>query len=362
MNRFLMLLLLWPVLVFAHPVSQGALAIDVVSGQLIVQAKVSTEEVFVSSAFADSQSQSLAEVWREHAQYFLRHVHIQADQQELVGQVQGISEAGSEHILYTFVYPLAAAPKQLRISQNLLNEFMYAPGNPWEASFVVRMLAQGQAQQQGQLLTAKQPLTLTLADSSANDLSRMFGAYLVHGVNHILTGYDHLLFIIALVLATVTLWDLIKVISVFTLAHTLTLTLSVLDIVRLPSAVVEPMIAGSIVLVALVNVFWPQQSRGGLRLLTVFFFGLFHGLGFAGGLLDAMAGMPVQTIGWAIAAFSLGVELGHQVIVLPIFFALQQLVRFSPADKPRQYRLAVMRGGSLVISLAGMVYLWAAVG
>src|SRR6185295_16683126 len=99
----------------------------------------------------------------------------------------------------------------------------------------------------------------------------------------------------------------------------ITLTLSVLNLVRLPGHVVEPIIALSIVFVALQNVFWPEQTRGITRLAVAVFFGLFHGLGFAGGLLDAMQGMAGLTIGLAIVAFSLGVEIGHQVVVIPVF-------------------------------------------
>jgi len=182
-----------------------------------------------------------------------------------------------------------------------------------------------------------------------------------HGIGHILSGYDHLLFVCALVLGAVTFWDLIKVVTAFTLAHTLTLTLSVLNLVRLPSHVVEPMIAGSIVFVAATNLLWPKRSRGWVRLATAFFFGLFHGLGFAGGLLGAMEGMNGLAVGVAIAAFSLGVELGHQMVVLPLFFGLK-LARATPPDEAGRERLALatMRGGSLLICLAGTLYLLAA--
>src|SRR5262249_27352045 len=190
---------------------------------------------------------------------------------------------------------------------------------------------------------------------------RMTQQYLRHGVGHILGGYDHLLFIIALVLATATFWDLVKVVTAFTLAHTVTLTLSVLDVVRLPSSVVEPTIAGSIVFVAATNVFWPERSRGWLRLATAFFFGLFHGLGFAGGLLSATQGMAGLAILIAIAAFSLGVELGHQMVVLPLFVGLK-LAGATQPDAAGRERLALlaMRGGSVLISAAGTIYLVAA--
>ncbi|MGH7897826.1 MAG: HupE/UreJ family protein, partial [Candidatus Binatia bacterium] len=187
--------------------------------------------------------------------------------------------------------------------------------------------------------------------------------YFRHGVLHILGGYDHLLFIAALVLATVTLWDLVKIVTAFTLAHTLTLTLAVLDVVRLPSSIVEPMIAASIVFVAVENVLRPDRSRGPGRLMIAFAFGLFHGLGFAGGLLDAMAGMTGAAVGLAIVAFSAGVELGHQLIVVPVFGILR-LAERSRADELGRARIyaAALRYGSAIISVAGLVYLIAALG
>jgi hydrogenase/urease accessory protein HupE len=185
--------------------------------------------------------------------------------------------------------------------------------------------------------------------------------FLAMGFKHILTGYDHLLFIIALVLAATTFWDLVKVVTAFTLAHMVTLTLSVLNLVRLPSSVVEPMIAGSIVLVALTNVFWPKRSRGWLRLATAFFFGLFHGLGFAGGLLSAIDGSAGLQIFIAVAAFSFGVELGHQLVVLPVFFGLKLARATRGDDRNRErFALAALRGGSLLVSMAGTFYLIAA--
>ncbi len=135
-------------------------------------------------------------------------------------------------------------------------------------------------------------------------------------------------------------------------------TLSVLNLVRLPGKIVEPMIALSIVFVALQNVCWPERSRGVARLGVAFFFGLFHGLGFAGGLLAAMEGMAGLTVGLAIVAFSLGVEIGHQIVVMPIYCAL----RFA-----RKRRIGTIclpeyaqRYGSAAICLAGLFYLIAA--
>jgi len=86
-----------------------------------------------------------------------------------------------------------------------------------------------------------------------------------------------------------------------------------------------------------------------------FFFGLFHGLGFAGGLLDAMEGMAGLTIGLAIIAFSIGIEIGHQVVVVPIF-ALLKLLRSRPGAGSR-FAHQIFRYGSAAICLAGLFYL-----
>ncbi len=196
----------------------------------------------------------------------------------------------------------------------------------------------------------------TPEDASATH--SLFATYFYHGVRHILTGYDHLLFVSALVLAAVTLWDLIKVVSAFTLAHTITLTLAALNLVHLPERVVEPLIAASIVFVALQNVFWPSRARGWSRLVAAFFFGLFHGLGFAGGLLDAMREMPNATVLLAILAFSLGVETGHQMVVLPLFGVLRAARHTQPDAVLRtRVSMAFQRIGSAGISVVGVYYL-----
>ena len=186
----------------------------------------------------------------------------------------------------------------------------------------------------------------------------MFRAYIYEGIHHILTGYDHLLFVSALVLAATTLWDLVKVVSTFTLAHTITLTLAALNVVHLPGRVVEPFISASIVVVALQNVFWPRRARGWPRLAAAFFFGLFHGLGFAGGLLEAMQQMPSSTMLLAILAFSIGVEAGHQMVVLPLF-AILKTARGLQSDAVARTRIsmAMQRFGSAGISAAGVYYL-----
>ena len=154
------------------------------------------------------------------------------------------------------------------------------------------------------------------------------------GVEHILTGADHLAFVLALLLLVRGWWQLVETISAFTLAHTMTLGLAVLGVVRVPSAPVEAMIALSIVLVA-VEALRPSETPTLAHRkpwLVAFLFGLMHGLGFAGALSEL--GLPPDHVPAALLAFNLGVEAGQlafvAVILLPVM-ALRRLPRAMQA-------------------------------
>jgi hydrogenase/urease accessory protein HupE len=179
--------------------------------------------------------------------------------------------------------------------------------------------------------------------------------YFVHGIRHILTGYDHLLFLCALVLGAAGIWDLFKIVTAFTIAHSITLTLATYGLAHLPTQIVEPMIAASIVFVAVQNIFWPKLANGNSRLAVAFFFGLFHGLGFAGGLLNLMHAMPSGLIVFAILGFSLGVEAGNQLVLLPLYGFLKSLRRIKAIGNS-QGLLPVRRYMSAGVALAGINY------
>lgn len=181
--------------------------------------------------------------------------------------------------------------------------------------------------------------------------------YFLQGVKHILTGYDHLLFICALVLGAATFWDLFKVVTAFTVAHSITLTLATFGLANLPEYIVEPLIALSIVFVAVQNIFWPDRATGYNRLAVAFFFGLFHGLGFAGGLLELMHAMPRNLIVFAILGFSLGVEAGNQLVLLPLYGALQLFKRTQDSTNKSQILLIFKSYASGAVAFAGMYYL-----
>jgi hydrogenase/urease accessory protein HupE len=359
----------------AHPVAQGGLIVTISPNQLTVRATISLEEVLVVSAYGaeSARAKSPAEAAERHGPYLLEHLRVFADGRRLTGrnlprQVQDVEKHVPPKFVYEFAYALEKPVSEFRFEEDVLNEFEFAPGNRWEASYIVQINEEGHASREGLLLSSRGPLVFTQENLSASasaaprlDRWQVLRDYFRHGLLHILTGYDHLLFVTALVLSVRSLWELAKVITAFTLAHSITLALSAFDLFRLPSPVVEPVIAGSIVFVALQNVFWPERTRDWTRLVVAFFFGLFHGLGFAGALLEAMQGMSSNALVLAILGFSAGVEVGHQIVVLPTFCALKLAGGWRRNPTAAEARaLLISRWGSAAISLAGTVYLGAA--
>jgi hydrogenase/urease accessory protein HupE len=164
------------------------------------------------------------------------------------------------------------------------------------------------------------------------------------GVHHILIGPDHLLFLIGLLLLGGTLRRLVLVVSAFTIAHSITLSLAVLRVVSPPPWLVEPAIALSIVYVGADNL----TVRGGrdVRAWIAFAFGLIHGFGFANVLREM--DLPPRALGWSLLSFNLGVEIGQLAVVIVVASVLSEIRSKSP-DTGR--RLAV--AGSVVVIAAG---------
>lgn len=160
------------------------------------------------------------------------------------------------------------------------------------------------------------------------------------GVHHIAIGPDHILFVLGLLLLGGSLRRLLRVVTAFTIAHSLTLSLAALGLVRVPGRLVEPIIALSIVFVA-VETLRARGAKRDVRAWLAFTFGLVHGFGFASVL--AQFGLPRESLGWALAGFNIGVELGQGGIVLAVAPALAWLARRSaPAHARLVTALAVI--------------------
>jgi len=164
------------------------------------------------------------------------------------------------------------------------------------------------------------------------------------GVHHILIGPDHLLFLVGLLLLGGSIRRLLLVVTAFTVAHSITLSLAALNIVTPPAGVVEPAIALSIVYVGADNL----MVRGGrdVRGWIAFAFGFVHGLGFASVLRDI--GLPARALGWSLFSFNVGVEIGQIFVVVAVASALALLRRRSEAAGQR-----LVFAGSVVVIAAG---------
>lgn len=214
------------------------------------------------------------------------------------------------------------------------------------------------------ILSPEQPVASLVQGSTR--LWDIFQRYVVEGVWHIWIGIDHILFLLSLLVLAplasapraVVSWapvdrfglafvDVVSVVTAFTVAHSITLSLSVMEWVDPPADVIEPVIALSVVLAALNNLLgWFSLKRWRLA----FVFGLIHGFGFANVLLDL--GLPTQALAVALGGFNVGVELGQLAIVV-VFLSVAWSLRHTAF-----YRWVVVAGGSLTIAVIGAVWTW----
>jgi len=176
--------------------------------------------------------------------------------------------------------------------------------------------------------------------------------YVTIGVGHILPdGSDHVLFVLAIFLASTKLRALIIQISAFTVAHTATLALAASGVITPSPTVVEPLIAFTIAFVAIENLFFSEMTRW--RPAVVFGFGLIHGMGFAG--FFGELGLPSGQFWSALIGFNLGVEIGQLTVIAAaaiIGFGLRRVLQ-DPEGATR-YRSLVVQPGSLLIGLTGL--------
>jgi hypothetical protein len=152
---------------------------------------------------------------------------------------------------------------------------------------------------------------------------QQISSFVLLGIEHILTGYDHVLFLISLLMLGGGFGYLLKVVTAFTISHSVTLSLAVLDIVTLPVRFVESAIALTIVYVAAEN-FWRKDLRW--RWLLTFIFGLIHGLGFAGVLKEIH--LAHANLALSLASFNIGVEIGQIAIVSITFLGLRTIRKY----------------------------------
>jgi hypothetical protein len=222
------------------------------------------------------------------------------------------------------------------------------PNDP-SSKLVVSVLREGSLVQET-VLDAAHP-ALLLSHEPPESRWQVFLRFVREGVSHIFGGPDHVCFVLGLLLLGGGLKTLLKTVTAFTLAHSITLTIAALGIWNPSPRLVEPLIALSIVAIAVENLrrISPASRswRGARGEVFAFGFGLIHGFGFAGALSEV--GLPQQALGVALAAFNFGVECGQALIVIAVAPALAKLAD----DKPTLHA-TLLKMLSMGIGLAGL--------
>jgi hypothetical protein len=176
----------------------------------------------------------------------------------------------------------------------------------------------------------------------------IFRFYALLGIEHIIPeGIDHILFIVGLCLLSTNMKTILWQATAFTLAHTITLALSMKNIIVAPGQVVEPVIALSIAFVAVENVITRQLKPW--RVLIIFMFGLIHGMGFASALNEI--GLPQDRFFLSVFAFNAGVEIGQVTVILAVFALL-----IKPFGDKSWYRKRVMAPVSICIAVTALYW------
>jgi hydrogenase/urease accessory protein HupE len=323
------LVLLFSSTVLAHDPGLSAAEVRILSDRIVAE---------VSFAPADLER-------LQHAgsnDYLAEHlVLIKCDQESLKLQTFRVqaSDANSIHFILEFPKPPGA---ELHLSAIA---FDHLPRG--HKQFLSVRDSEGKLLVEQMLSAESKDLTITLKTNSASN-STSFFRFIALGVEHILTGYDHLAFLLAVVLTGGSLLSNARIITSFTIAHSLTLALATFGVVTLPASIVEPLIAASIVFVGIENLLRRQLAR---RWLVTFGFGLIHGLGFASILRELGIGALGIHGAIPLLSFNLGVELAQisiAALILPLIWRLQHRPSFMLKHVPAL---------SLIITLAGLYWL-----
>jgi hydrogenase/urease accessory protein HupE len=231
------------------------------------------------------------------------------------------------------------APGRLRVEATLF---------PYDANHQTFInVYEGEALRHQAILDARHP-SMEYYAGSWQGVGAVLGVFVPSGLEHILIGPDHILFLVGLLLLGGSAARLGLIVTAFTLGHSVTLSLAALDLYTPPAFIIEPLIALSIVLVGVDNLLVGQAPADGrdLRPWMAGLFGLVHGFGFASVLREF--GLPREALGWSLFGFNVGVELGQLAIVVPCAVALGALRRASALAAAR-----VAMIGSVVVVVAG---------
>jgi hydrogenase/urease accessory protein HupE len=356
----------------AHPILQDYWYVGVDTNRLMARYNTSLQEVAIAQRLDTNKLGRLKpDQWilavSNHAVYLRTNLFIEAGGVTLLPeitdfQVQPDSDPGgsaaggveSTRAWVDFEYSVTnGLPPSLRLHHLVLDGFEYGPRLPWMVTTLLVVKDAFRQELGHAVLTIREPVEIEIrhatpkAPIGASDLAL---EYLRVGLFHVWEGWDHLLFLIGLVLGVTRLRQLGALVLLFTFAHSITITLASFGWVRAPAAVVEPTIAASIVAVAVLNMLPGARTSPRHRYVAAGSFGLVHGLGFASGLREALGDSGGLPRGVVVAAFCVGVELAHMAVGIPAFLIFQ---RIRPALQNEDTPSSLTRWGSAMVAAGG---------
>lgn len=323
----------------AHVTSTGLATLDVTDGTLAYRLTMVATEIddqagrlFSAAAAGDrSAAERVAGFMRDYARFAIANEPCRPGRISIRGSGTGDDKVVLEMAL--------SCPKSAGIL-SIRDDWPQVMGAHFQTVMSVRV--PGRPSAEFVFLEDRRDATVDLAGATGTG----WIAFVAMGVEHILGGLDHLLFLVALLALARGFWQTVTIVTGFTVAHSITLSLAALGVVDVPSRIVEPLIAASIVWVAVENLVAP--SGVGRRWLIAAIFGLVHGLGFASALteLDLARDALVR----ALIGFNVGVELGQVAFVIVVMPPLAWASR--PGRLPRLPQFL-----SVIVAALGMVWL-----
>ncbi len=341
---FLIVLLLLSITSIQHPQSvyahtnnsEGYSLIEVNENLLEYELKVDLTELGESlNKQMDKQQLFDTQVVQD---YINSHIDLYVDSVKVEGTIKTSDVETINNKLFAVInlnYQLEHKPEKL-----VLNYHMFLDDtDPSHANFATVKL---DGEQQEAVLSYESRELEIGEVSFINNITQFFSL----GLEHIFTGYDHILFVISLLFGAKTIKNIFSLVTAFTIAHSVTLALATLDIVQLPGRFIESAIALSIVYVALINIFNPDSKH---QPWLAFAFGLIHGFGFAG-ILSEMR-LDGSHLVYSLLSFNIGIEIGQVIIVSLVFPILLWLKKLT--FKPIKW---VIPGTSVAIFAFGLVW------
>lgn len=313
------------------PRSAAAHAIGLSTGEY----RRTAEGLGVELVFARSELASLTE--RE----VVDEVHVLAGESQCAGELVDASSTERDGVRIRARYRCPDANARLVVRLEIIDDLSH--GHRHQARILSGALVLDELcfRQHAQF---EVPSASSDAHGDENRAASVFG-FVRMGIEHILGGYDHLLFLFALVIVGGAARSLLRVVTAFTVAHSITLALAVLGVVSPPARIVEPAIALSIVYVGFENLARRDRDK---RWRITFLFGLVHGFGFAGALADVS--LTRADIPWALVSFNIGVEAGQLVVLVLLWPVVTWLRRWEPFDR------RLVPALSFCVAMAGAVW------